>query len=215
MLIDEVIDEAVLLLNSSQWRRDHFVEGLYQSSDTIGTHYEVYFANDKNEKRRVTLFRPQAPPVPLSHESVPYGDKLNIIVPLYGRTDAFRLFLSNFEPILVTMKYKIYLTIVYFGASAKDLMSTFQSFILKHKYRSYHIELVPNRNFSRGYALDKGIRSWKGKLDPLVFLCDVDIIFKKDFIDRCRSYPERKRRIYYPMVFSLYNPEVSLEILIF
>lgn len=208
--VDKVIDEAVLLLNSSAWRRDHFIEGLYQTSDTIGTHYELYFVNDKNNKKRVTLFQPDTPPIAISHTNVDHAQKLNIIVPLMGRLDSFKLFLDYFETILTTSATKLYLTVVYFGDSINILSLMFQSFVLKRKYRLHHIEHVKDRNFSRGYALDVGIRAWKARDDPIIFLCDVDVLFTSSFIDRCLSYPKRKERVFYPVVFSLYNPKVCI-----
>lgn len=204
------MDAAVSLLNSSSWRRDHFTEGIYHAAETIGTHYDLYFLNDKRKQKRVTLFRPQSPLVPLRHTPLLGSDKINLILPLYQKLEVFRLFLLNIEKILLKGRYKIYLTIVYFGKSVKELMTVFQPFILKHNYRSYQVHLVLERNFSRGYALDYGIRGWKGKGDPLLFLCDVDVVFSEDFIQHCDAYTERHRQLYYPIVFSLYNPKVNI-----
>lgn len=196
-------------INNSNWRRDHFVEGIFHTAETIGTHYQLFFLNDKQEKEAVTLFRPQAPPIPLRHNAISNGKQFNVVVPLYQRIDGFKLFLENFEKFLVKSSYRIYLTIVYFGQSVKDLMQVFQPFILKHNYRSYHIEHVTDKNFSRGYALDYGIRKWRGKGDPILFLCDVDVVFSEEFMRRCDHYTIRQTQVYYPIVFSLYNPKVN------
>ena len=207
--IDGVVDEAVLILNNISWRRDHFTEGIYHTAETIGTHYELYFINDRLAKKRVTLFRPQAPVISVHQEFVSDNQLFNLILPLYQRADTFKLFLANFENLIGRLSYKIFLTIVYFGNSVKELMTVFQPFLIKHRYRSYHIEHVTNRTFSRGYALDIGIQHWKGRGDPLLFLCDVDVIFNEEFLNRCQRYTEKQNRVYYPVVFSLYNPEVS------
>ena len=199
-------------MNSSQWRRDHFTEGIYHSSPSIGTHYELYFSNDKNLKTRVTLFRPQAPPVSVKQDPIRPVEKVNIILPLAGRSSTFKVFLAYFEPLLVKLGSNIFLTIVYFGNTVTDMMSHLQPFIIKHKFRSYHIEHVKDRNFSRGYALDTGIRWWNKRTDPLVFLCDVDVVVNEQFLDRCKANTERGQRVYYPIVFSLYNPQVSVMI---
>ena len=129
-------------MNSSQWRRDHFTNGIYHSSPSIGTHYELYFSNDKNLKTRVTLFRPQAPPVSVKQDPIRPVEKVNIILPLAGRSSAFKVFLAYFEPLLVKLGSNIFLTMVYFGNSVTDMMSHIQPFIIKHKFRSYHIEHV-------------------------------------------------------------------------
>ena len=166
--------------------------------------------NDKLERKSVTLFRPQAPLISLRQSSSDYEQHLHVVLPLYQRSDSFRQFIKHFENILVKLKYKLHLTVVYYGEDIKDLMTVFQPYILKHSYRSFHIDHIENSQFSRGNALDIGIRRWKGKGDPLIFLCDVDVIFNEEFINRCKSYTEKHKRVYYPVLFSLYNPEVSL-----
>ena len=48
---------------------------------------------------------------------------------------------------------------------------------------------------------------WIGKADddPLLFFCDVDMIIKPGFLDRCISSAVRGNDIYFPMVFSQYH----------
>lgn len=43
--------------------------------------------------------------------------------------------------------------------------------------------------------------------DALLFFCDVDVVFTVDFLERCRQNTDRGRRVYYPVVFSQYNPK--------
>ena len=48
--------------------------------------------------------------------------------------------------------------------------------------------------------------------DVLLFFCDVDIAFDSHFLSRCRRQTEANRQAYFPIVFSLYNPKLTLNI---
>lgn len=94
--------------------------------------------------------------------------------------------------------------------------------------------LIPvDEEFSRGRGLDIGAHAWK-RGDVLMFFCDVDIHFSLEFLNTCRlhaapseflltsnihsiysCFPELfihlyyvDKRVFYPVVFSLYNPAI-------
>lgn len=172
------------------------------------------FCNDENRYSRVTVFSPESTPFGVQEIMMQNRKRsLNIVIPLSSeRLDSFQSFLRRFQEDIIAAKhhpYEISLTMIYFGKSKDSIKVMLQSFVLKTKYKNVHIEYVTDRNFSRGYALDLGVRSWTGSGDPVLFFCDVDIVFGLNFLRRCMAYSDRELSAYFPIVFSLYNPGVS------
>ncbi|XP_046864138.1 uncharacterized protein LOC124458086 [Xenia sp. Carnegie-2017] len=67
------------------------------------------------------------------------------------------------------------------------------------------LDRVSDNESSKSIALEKGVHSWENGND-IMFFCDVDMYFDTAFLDRCRFYTEPGKMVYFPIVFSLYNP---------
>ncbi|XP_069680087.1 chondroitin sulfate N-acetylgalactosaminyltransferase 2 isoform X1 [Periplaneta americana] len=181
-----------------------------------------------NGVTKVILMRPFAPLQTISTETLPVAkDKelIHIILPLSGRTATFQSFMDKFVKIALKNDRRVHLTVVYFGeeglAEARGIMSR----VLMTKNsggNSNNLRLLAlNETFSRGKGLRVGAeRDWdqqglsnsplssRHNGDVLLFMCDVDVVFSARFLDRCRWNTEPGRKVYYPVVFSLYNPHV-------
>lgn len=215
----EIINYAIADLNSNKtsaqkkYLLEDFLEGTYRTEPTSGSHYELLFRDVNVDKKsykytKVVLVRPFGP-LQLVHRQTKDTSKewINLILPLSGRIATFKVFIERYIQVCIKQDKRVFLTVVYFGADGlKETKLILSQTAKHHKYK--HIKLVTlNEKFSRGRALQAGVMNWKNG-DTLIFMCDVDIVFSTDFLERCRLNTERENRVYYPIVFSLYNPNV-------
>lgn len=188
---------------------NHFTEGLYRTERDKGTLYELFFAKEESSSfRHVTLFRPFGPLMKVRSTSVDTSEMIiNIIVPLSGRVETFTQFLQNFREVCIQQDKRIHLTVVYFGAKGlEEVTSSLGKMAREENFSNY--TLIPvNEEFSRGRGLDIGAHAWKNG-DVLMFFCDVDIHFTLDFLNTCRLQASPNKKVFYPVVFSLYNPAI-------
>ncbi|XP_039276327.1 chondroitin sulfate N-acetylgalactosaminyltransferase 2 [Nilaparvata lugens] len=230
--------EALNRNSSAQTQRyttDDFSEGTYRTEPTTGTQYELYF---KSKERRTTSFvkvslmRPFARLVPVSMTALLREKELvHVILPLAGRTTDFQGFMDKFVKIALKNDRRVLLTVVYFGDAGLADTRLIMSRAAAARGHSHMRLLALNETFSRSKGLRVGAeRPWQqgsdsvagtgagtvagagpeseAAPDSLLFMCDVDIVFSARFLDRCRWNAKPGRQVYYPVVFSLYNPHV-------
>ncbi|EEB19320.1 Chondroitin beta-1,4-N-acetylgalactosaminyltransferase, putative [Pediculus humanus corporis] len=187
---------------------------------------------------KVILMRPFAELAKISVTDLPFAKRkelVHVILPLSGRTNMFRSFMDKFVKIGLKNDKRVHLTVVYFGEEGLSEARNIMSKIVQQKGngRNSLRLLALNETFSRAKGLRVGAeRVWddgddggggadggggenktKGKnVDALLFMCDVDIIFSSRFLDRCRWNAKPKKQVYYPIVFSLYNPNVVYKV---
>ncbi|XP_017110458.1 chondroitin sulfate N-acetylgalactosaminyltransferase 1 [Drosophila elegans] len=195
---------------------DDFIEGIYRNEPTTGTQYELYFQSVKNQAspvRRALVMRPFAPlqTVQLSELSpnVDIGGRatpsrsppvIHVILPLAGRLHSFRSFMQMFDKF---EDPRLELIVVYFGTSGLAQAKRLAGRTKRTQF------LALNETFSRAKALRLGAEHIQPAAeDALLFMCDVDIMFTARFLERCRWNAAPGKKVYYPVVFSLYNPHV-------
>lgn len=137
----------------------------------------------------------------------PLKQYVNIIVPLYGRLETFKRFLNNIETICLQIEDKIRLAVILFDADTDDsaeIKIVFEDLV--RKYPSYDLRLLEaSGTFSRALALEIGSRAFP--LDSLLFFVDVDIVIDFGVMERIRMNTIKGHQIYFPVVFSEYDPE--------
>lgn len=184
-----------------------FIEGITRTEKDKGTLYELTFRGESsNEFRRLVLFRPFGPLMKVKNERVDTANvPINIIVPLSRRTDKFKQFMHNFREVCVRQDGRVHLTVVYFGKEQmNEVRSTLENTSREVHFKNYTL-LQLDEEFSRGRGLDVGARAWKGG-NVLLFFCDVDIYFTADFLSTCRLNTQPGKKVFYPVLFSQYNP---------
>uniref|UniRef100_A0A1A7Z0N8 Hexosyltransferase n=2 Tax=Iconisemion striatum TaxID=60296 RepID=A0A1A7Z0N8_9TELE len=201
--------EEDMSMQRKTYTDSHFTEGLYRTERDKGTLYELFFSReDSSSFRHVTLFRPFGPVMKVRSTSVETsGMIINIIVPLAGRIETFSQFLHNFREVCVQQDRQVHLTVVYFGHEGlQEVRSSLDKMSREESFSNY--TLIPvDEEFSRGRGLDIGAHAWN-KGDVLMFFCDVDIRFTLDFLNTCRLHAAPNKKVFYPVVFSLYNPAI-------
>ncbi|XP_076241856.1 chondroitin sulfate synthase isoform X1 [Calliopsis andreniformis] len=148
-----------------------------------------------------------------SEEKDPVRSKsIHFILPLSGRYEVFQRFLQNYEEICLMNDEKTTLSIILYQHKTENTFNQTIDLIeqLKYKYRSASIDILPvSGTFSRAKALDFGASTLKS--NDLMFFVDVDIVFTNSALYRIRANTLLGKQIYFPVVFSQYNPKVIPE----
>lgn len=206
---DDQEDEEGPLGEKLLFNENDFIEGYYRTERDKGTQYELFFKTaDLMEYRHVTLFRPFGPLMKVKSEMIDITRSvINIIVPLAERTEAFAQFMQNFRDVCIHQDKRIHLTVVYFGQEGlSEVKSILESVTSESNFHNYTLVSL-NEEFNRGRGLNVGARAWD-KGEVLMFFCDVDIYFSAEFLNSCRLNAEPGKKVFYPVVFSLYNPAI-------
>ena len=188
---------------------EHFVDGVFRTDKTTGTFYHFIFKDPvRSYYHSIEVLRPFAPLQRLRTKVIDTDRvTVNIIIPLSGRIDKFRTFLDRFQAVCIENQLRVFLTVVYFGEDGLEEIQMLLQYA-KDTFNFHDFKLVTlMESFSRGRGLQEGVYSWDGP-DVLMFFCDVDIAFNKEFIEHCKYHTVPGRTVYYPIVFSLYNPKI-------
>ncbi|XP_063152793.1 chondroitin sulfate synthase 3 [Candoia aspera] len=136
--------------------------------------------------------------------------KIHILVPLTGRYDIFLRFMENFEKTCLVTKQNVRLAVILFNPDSSQDSSKHIELIsaYRNKYPMADITVIPMAGaFSRGLGLETASSQFEN--DTLLLFCDVDLIFTPDFLQRCRANTIQGEQVYYPIIFSQYDPKVT------
>lgn len=137
-----------------------------------------------------------------------FGKTIRFVLPLSGRYTIFERFLKNYEEICLSDGDRTELVIVLYRHPTEESYERTLALIdeTKYRYPSSKIEVLRGSgNFSRARALELGLA--ESRDDDLLFFVDVDIVFTESALNRIRLNTVYNRRIYFPVVFSQFDPK--------
>lgn len=213
--IFQIEDKIINTINANRSldiTREEVLDGVYRFDINGGVDYEYYFKDPSDHKSVIPVRASRylsEPHIEIqSNQRKRLDETINLVLPLSGRLERFQNFIELFINVCIKKDNNVYLTVVLYGEKDfKFVKKILQGLEKDYGFRKYEL-VMRDKEFSRGRALHDGVVYWKGK-DPnvLMFFCDVDITFSSEFLRRCRSYSQPGRQVYYPIVFSLYNPK--------
>lgn len=131
---------------------------------------------------------------------------INFILPLSGRYDIFRRFLTMYEDICIKEFEETKLFIVLYKDEDFEKNNRLIENV-QNKYENSGVNVIYlEENFSRAKALEYGLNLQNP--DDLVLFIDVDMIFNSGTLLRIRQNTIQRKSVYFPIVYSLYNPKL-------
>ncbi|CAH0754363.1 unnamed protein product [Bemisia tabaci] len=207
------IREIELDLTLEGWHEDRPSERLIED--------DVNF-NVKRPKKAMTKFpetaetsdliivSPNSEPVTFDQVQFLRQQHINFILPLSGRFPTFRRFVHTFEEVCLKEKESASLYVMLFPSDVDNSVNETLSLVqeVQRRYPRAKIVVYPIfAGFTRALALDEGARLVPG--DGLLFFIDVDMTFTRETLARVRLNTIRARSVYFPIVFSEFDPEVA------
>ena len=209
--LEEILSIAARELKREELKaRQTLTEGYSLFDRTQGTKYVLYYRTLKNRAifKQTEFSRPFAALRQVGDINIVDTrlEWINIIIALQGRIDRFQDFMEMYVDVCVKNDSRVFLTVVYFGEKGRDEAKR----ILQQaaiQYDDYKF-LTIKGNFSRGRGFTYGAKQWD-KGNVLMFFSDVDIVFDRGFINRCRLNASPGGKAYYPILWTFYNPGVA------
>ena len=137
------------------------------------------------------------------------NEQVNFIILLSGRSTTFHKFMDNFETEFLRHKENVSMLVILYNEERKQRTSELMYNTIQKVNRDYPektIRLIQrNGPFHRGVALQEASKYFQSS-DLLIFI-DVDCVISREILVRIRFNTIRGNQVYFPIMFSDYNPE--------
>ncbi len=130
--------------------------------------------------------------------------EIEFIVPISSDEREMARFLKNYEGLCLEKEEKCSLNLIVYG---KDLIYHIKQHFktMSNKYSRAKLNLIEGHGlFNSGMATELGMRNVKNN-HSILFLCSVEMIVKKEFLQHCRMNAIEGKQFYYPEFFQFYN----------
>ncbi|XP_013421398.1 chondroitin sulfate synthase 1 [Lingula anatina] len=201
------------------WFLKKIIDGYRRFDPNRGEEYvlnvELRNTHDQSKKdvQRFEVVKPFSTAHLLNIKPYQSSETVHFILPISKVTNRLRTFLKSFEETFLKPKEEVHLLLVVmeFNFQAKEGDGVIVRNLVKDlriRYPQHKVTMLQTkRPFSRALGIDLGTKQLPE--EALMFFCDVDVTLKRDFLDRCRSTAVHGRQVYYPIVFSQYDPELA------
>ena len=143
-------------------------------------------------------------------ETCKANEKVNFVIPLYGRAEPFLRFIKTFENVALKTNENVSLTVVFFrDGKNEDQYKEIDRMIhqLSTKYPSHDLHLIPLQgSFQRAIAFQKAVSLFAD--NALLFLVDIDCNIDQNILHRIRCNTHQGKQAFFPIMFSQYNPKI-------
>ncbi|RZC31789.1 CHGN and/or Glyco transf 7C domain containing protein, partial [Asbolus verrucosus] len=167
---------------------------------------EAVPVHQKIVKQIISTFE-QIPPI-FHTENATRREVVSFILPLSGRFEVFKRFARMFESLVESEGESVKLVLVLYKneKSPEDFDKT-SALVRRLKAQYSNIVMVgANDTFTRAKALENGLKLLDN--DDLALFIDVDMIIDSRSLLRIRQNTVKDKSIYFPIVYSLYNPKL-------
>ena len=162
---------------------------------------------------KLSVFLPASEPRHLPKIGVSKTQHVKVIVPYFKEVSRLKAFLQMMR-VLMNLDRHFSVVLVDFvneeceKVKEQQLVKKLISEALVNSELISRITVIPIVGpFSRGLGLNQGAK-FAGK-DCTLFFCDIDLTFNHQTLNKCRLLAIKETSVYFPIVFSQFNPDLS------
>lgn len=165
---------------------------------------------------KISAFLPSSAPRYLPKIGVSKSQHVKVIVPYSKEVSRLKAFLQMIRVLMNIDRHFSVLLVDFVSeecekAKEEQLVKNMISEVLVNSELISRITAIPIVGpFSRGLGLNEGAKFTGDKCkECTLFFCDIDLTFNHQTLDKCRLLAVKGTSVYFPVVFSQYNPDLS------